>query len=117
MTREQIEEKLPGEHERKQREGLYHYRPFGGENHPDIELRIHSFLQELRWDFAGQKVLVVTHGHWLILLQRILQRLSIEESIQRYRSGFFQNASITVYRAKEESGRTKLSLELENFVA
>src|SRR5581483_7707594 len=70
MTHDEIEAKFPEELKRKEREGLYHYRPWGGENWADVELRIHSFLGTLSRDFEGQKVLVVVHGHWLVMLQK-----------------------------------------------
>ena len=44
MTKDEIARFYPGELERKRREGLYHFRPLGGENWPDVELRIHSFM-------------------------------------------------------------------------
>src|SRR3989338_316145 len=44
MTKEEIRLKYPEESRRKEREKLYHYRAPGGENGPDVELRIHSFL-------------------------------------------------------------------------
>lgn len=43
MTHDDIYDRFPEELERKEREGLYHYRPWGGENWADVELRIHSF--------------------------------------------------------------------------
>ena len=97
MTEEQIRLRYPGEIERKEREGLYHYRPLGGENWPDIEIRIHSFLGTLSRDYGGQNVLMVVHGHWLILLQRLLHHFSIEEAVHKYHNSTFANASVTVY--------------------
>lgn len=98
LTKAQLEECYPDELARKKREGLYHYRPFGGENWPDIELRIHSFLGTLARDYDGKKVLIVVHGHWLILFQRLIHHYSIEEATRRYHGGVVKNASVTVYR-------------------
>src|SRR5690606_24656308 len=64
MTKDQVLQRYPEEIARKEREGLYHYRPWGGENWPDIEMRIHSFLGTLNRDCGGKNVLVVCHGHW-----------------------------------------------------
>lgn len=97
MSSEQIHERFPEELERKEREGLYHYRPWGGENWPDVELRIHSFLGTLNRDCSGQDVLIVVHGHWLLLLQRLIHHFSIDEALKRYREGVFENASVTTY--------------------
>lgn len=98
MTRKELKRRYPEELKRKDREGLYHYRPFGGENWPDVELRIHSFLDSLRRDHAGGKVLMVVHGHWLILFQRIMHRFSIKEALDRYHNHVAPNASVTVYK-------------------
>jgi len=100
MTREQIAAKYPEELERKEKEGLYHYRPPGGENWPDVEMRIHSFLGTLSRDYGYKKVLVVVHGHWLVLFERLIHRFSIEEAVKRYKSGPAENASVTSYRSK-----------------
>lgn len=97
MTYEQIAQRFPEELERKTREGLFHYRPFGGENWADVELRIHSFLGTLSRDYEDQNVVIVVHGHWLIMFQRLVERLTIEESMRRYQDAVVENASVTVY--------------------
>ncbi len=105
MTAEQIQDRFPFELIRKEREDLYHYRPFGGENWMDVELRIHSFLGTLARDYEGENVLVVCHGHWLMLCLRLIQHFSIEEAIRRYKEGkVFENASVTAFRARRPKG-------------
>lgn len=116
MTRDQIRERFPEEFLRKEREGLYHYRPFGGENWPDVELRIHSFLGTLTRDYEGQRVLIVVHGHWLILFQRLIHHFAPEEAIRRYEAGAFENASVTVYEGVTQNGKSRLVLREENTV-
>lgn len=100
-TKDEIARYLPKELERKEREGLYHHRPFGGENWPDIEQRIHSFLGTLNRDCGGEKVLIVVHGFWLILFQKLVHRFSIEEAEARYKGLVVPNASVTTYEATE----------------
>jgi len=114
MTDEQVRTRFPEEFDRREREGLYHYRPFGGENWPDIELRIHSFLGTLSRDCCGQSVLMVVHGHWLILLQRLLHHFPTEEAVARYMGGTFANASVTVYAGDQEKEPSRLVLLSEN---
>lgn len=97
MTHNQIREKFPEEFERRDREGYYHYRPLGGENWADIELRIHSFLGTLARDYAGEKVLVVGHGHWMILFDRLVRRMGIAEAVEHYCNAPYKNASVTEY--------------------
>lgn len=116
MTREQMEARYPEELVRKEREGLYHYRPPGGENSPDVELRIHSFLGTLTRDCEDENVVIVVHGNWLIFFQRLLHRFSIDEAIRRYHEGVVENASVTVYRNELSCGKSRLALEKENVV-
>lgn len=111
MTRDAIASRFPEELVRKEREGLYHYRPWGGENWPDVELRIHSFLDALARDHEDEDVLIVCHGHWLVLWQRILDGFSVEEAVRRYHIGPVANASVTVYECVEGWGeRPRLAL-------
>jgi broad specificity phosphatase PhoE len=116
MTKEEVAKNFPGEIERKEREGLYHYRPIGGENWPDIELRIHSFLGTLARDYEDKKVLIVVHGHWLLLLQRLIHHFSIDEALEKYRKGVFENTSVTVYHGENQKGKSRLVKIDENIV-
>ncbi len=116
MTADQIARRFPEEIARKRREGLYHYRPWGGENWSDIELRIHSFLGTLSRDCEGDNVLVVCHGHWLILFQRLIEHFSIEEAMHRYKAGAAENASVTIYEGKVSKGHSRLVLKENNIV-
>jgi broad specificity phosphatase PhoE len=117
-TQEEVDRYFPLEESRKKCEGYYHYRPPGGENWPDIELRILSFINCLRRDYAGKRVLVVTHGNWLVLFQRLVEHLSVDEALKRYEKGHFRNASVTVYEApwRFPTGRSNLILREENIV-
>jgi len=114
LTKKQVARKFPWEIIRKEREGLYHYRPWGGENWPDIELRIHSFLGTLSRDCEDKKVIIVVHGHWLILFQKLIHHFSIEEALKKQKADFFKNASLTIYEGKNKQSR--LILKEENFV-
>lgn len=116
LTHEQIEKIFPGETKRKEREGIYHYRALGGENWPDIELRIHSFLGTLSRDYDDQDVVIVVHGNWLILFQRLIHHFSIEEAVDRYKRGVFENTSVTIYESKIENNKSRLKLVEENIV-
>jgi len=116
MSAAQMEARFPEEVKRKEREGLYHYRPLGGENWPDIELRIHSFLGTLSRDYEGRDVLMVVHGHWLILLQRLIHHFSIEEAVRLYKQGHFHNASVTSYWVdRDTAGRQRFVCDLNNY--
>ncbi len=116
LTPEQVMDQCPFELERKEREGLYHYRPIGGENWPDVELREHSFLGTLARDCGGQIVLIVVHGHWLVLFRKLIEHLTIEQALDLYKNHNVENASVTVYRSYEDHGRSRLKLDQLNIV-
>ena len=116
MTHEQVAQRFPEEITRKAREGLYHYRPLGGENWPDIELRIHSFMGTLSRDYEDQEVEIVGHGHWIILFDRLTQRFTIDEAMARYKSATIENASVTIYEGTTINGKSRLVLKETNIV-
>lgn len=117
LTAAEMQRAMPWEVERKKREGLYHYRPPGGENQPDVELRIHSFLGTLARDYQGQRVIICGHGHWFILFQKLVHRFPIEEALRRYRAEPFENTSVTVYDGSgAASERPRLTLTDMNVV-
>lgn len=116
LTKQQMKKLLPFEVVAKEKEGLYHYRPLGGENWPDVELRIHSFLGTLCRDLEGKRIIIAVHGHWLILFQRLIHHFSIDEAVRRYEMAVFENASVTVYEEEENRGTSHLILKEENRV-
>lgn len=119
MTKEEVARVFQHEIERKEREDLYHYRPLGGENWPDIEMRIHSFLATLNCYHEGENILVIVHGNWLNLFRKVNDHLSIEEVMRRYsldNRGVVDNASVTVYEGRALNGKPALVLKEENTV-
>jgi len=51
-----------------------------GESIPDVEKRIKAFLADIKREYAGKKVILVTHTGVIRILQRILQGKSAEET-------------------------------------
>jgi broad specificity phosphatase PhoE len=72
-------------------------------------MRIHSFLDMLYRDHSQERVLIVAHGHWLVLLQKILGHLPIEEALRRYKEAIPKNASVMTYNS---TVTTKLTVGL-----
>ncbi len=79
LTKQQIQQKYPDEHECRKREGKYWYRMPGGENYPDVEARVHSFLDKLVRDYGGKNVLVVTHQVPCKLFRALFEHLNETE--------------------------------------
>jgi len=62
LTIEEMKENYPDWIATRHREGKYYFRLPGGENYPDVGMRVHEILDKLVRDHAGQRVLVVTHA-------------------------------------------------------
>jgi len=57
----------------KDLEQNYDYRPYGGESVEDVKARFLHFLDDVRRDYAGKKVLIVAHGGILKLAHLFLK--------------------------------------------
>ena len=44
-------------------------------------------------------MLIVVHGHWQILFEKLIHHTSIEEAVRRYADRPIPNASVTAYRS------------------
>lgn len=110
MTSADIARQMPWENERRAREGLYHYRPPGGENCPDIELRIRSWNHTMHRRYAGRTIVVVTHGNWLLLWKKIIHHWTIDQYVAAYEHedhpARAANASVTIYRGVRRKGQS-----------
>lgn len=116
LSTEEIEHLFPWEIERKRREGYYHYRPWGGENWADVELRVHSFFGTIARDCVGLKVLTVVHGNWLVLARKLIHHSPIEEALREFEENSAANASVTIYRGVDQNGRSRLVPEQYNLI-
>lgn len=104
LSKTEIEERYPDQIRQRERSGYYHYRAPGGESCPDVELRIRSFIegellasnQKSSEDICGCD-LIVCHGRWLQVCNKLLRRLTIEEFLHNIKHAEMPNCSITVY--------------------
>lgn len=62
LSKEEIKEKFPEEYHARKRDGKYYYCLPGGENYPNVGMRVHSIASKLIRDHANQNVLIVTHA-------------------------------------------------------
>jgi len=79
MDSKTVKERFPVEFDARERDGKYWYRFPGGENYPDVEMRIQSFLEYLSSDFAGRSVVVVTHQVPYKMFRAMLQHLNEDQ--------------------------------------
>ncbi|PJA46258.1 hypothetical protein CO174_00410 [Candidatus Uhrbacteria bacterium CG_4_9_14_3_um_filter_50_9] len=98
-TIDQIRDQAPWELDRRERMGHYHYRPIGGENMPDVETRVRAFRRSMRLHHTGKgSVVIVGHGHWILLWRKRNEGFSIEETERRYQEDeVAENASVLLY--------------------
>lgn len=111
LTRAGRMARYPDEWQRFLKLRKYYYRPPGGENYPDVGLRVHSFLGTLTRECAGQRVMVVTHSVVIQVFRRLLERITEGQflAMDSDPSKEIRNCSLTEYVYDRE--RRKLKLE------
>ena len=112
LTDAGIAKSYPEEWKRMQRDGKYYYRAPGGESYPDVALRIHSFLTSMRQNFAGKRLLVVTHGNAIWAFRRLLERIDEPKlmRLQQEPSQQVKNCAVFTYVRGERRGRAVMTL-------
>jgi probable phosphoglycerate mutase len=117
LTRTGILAKFPAEAELRQHMGKFYYRPPGGESWCDVILRLRSMLDSIRLQYAGERVLVVSHQVVVLCFRYLLEELSEEEVLRIDRENDVANCSLTTFRATlDDAGRGQLALESYNVV-
>jgi broad specificity phosphatase PhoE len=105
---------FPSEADRRERDGKYYYRPPGGENRPDVRLRVHSVLDTLNRDYVGSKVLIVCHSVVVLAFRSLLERWQEAEYLKVDKEDDVLNCGLTIYQRED---RRKLRLVEYNFIA
>lgn len=102
----------PDQNRLYQVQGRYWYRQPQGENIPDMRLRLRSWSNSLTRDYAGKRVLAVTHHLTILAFRANQERLSADQFIQLDKTAQPGNASITTYRGQihQASGQQRLRL-------
>lgn len=91
LSKDDIQQFYPEQIRLRKRSGDYHYRAPGGESCPDVELRIRSFMSDPL--IAGKRILIVGHGRWAILFQKVLYGLTVEEFLKIKNEGLAEGGS------------------------
>jgi probable phosphoglycerate mutase len=111
MTQDEAETAFPWLNEYWRTFGGFMARPPGGESLADVVARVHTFLDTLFRDRAGQKIMVVTHGGTLRCFRFALERWGYEQA-QRWAPGQSPaNCGVTTYRCDNAGSR----LDLEDY--
>ena len=100
-----------------QQEGPYWYRYPQGENIADVKERRRSQIGTITREFAGKKVLEVTHHETILATRSTLERWTPEKYLEVDDSNKPANCSVTLYRGspgKGRNGKGKLILDQYN---
>jgi probable phosphoglycerate mutase len=96
MTRAAVARNFPDEAARRQAAGEFDYAPPGGESFADIAVRLRSFLDDVRRDHAGQRVIVVAHDAVVLMMRAVIEELSWDQVLAvEAAAGSVRNASIS----------------------
>ena len=114
MTTAEAEAAFPWLNEYWRTYGGFMARPPGGESLADVVARVHTFLDTLFRDRAGQKVLVVTHGGTIRCFRFLLERWDYSRAAAWPDGQAPANCGVTTYRCA--AGGDHLELEEYNRV-
>jgi broad specificity phosphatase PhoE len=95
----------PEQKELRDLQGPYWYQYPQGESVSQVRDRIRSFLSTLIREYAGQRVMLVTHHLTILSIRAILERLSPEEFIRLDEEEKPVNCGVTIYRGEATLGR------------
>ena len=86
----------PAEMARRDHVGPFYFRPPGGENFPDVALRVRSLLRDALPAAAGRRLLIVAHDAVVLMLRLILDGLD-EQALLRVvdAGGVVGNCTVT----------------------
>ena len=97
LTPLMIAERFPAEAARLAADGLYAYRPPGGETFDDVTARVRAALADLHRHHAGRRVWVVAHDAVVVAVRHVLEDLSFTELDAILATTPIANASLTRY--------------------
>jgi broad specificity phosphatase PhoE len=108
MTTTEAEVAFPYLDEYWKTSGSFFARPPGGESIAQVVERVHSFMDILIRDHAGERVLVVTHGGTLRAFRFLLEHWSYEQAESSMRTDPPHNCGATSYVYNEAERRLTL---------
>jgi len=117
LTKHGVKEKYPEQYEMRNALGKFYHRPPGGESWCDVILRLRSAVNSLRLEFAGERILIVTHEVVVSCFRYLLESMTEEELLTIDRERDVANCSVTSYEFDISAGKQGgMRLSLSNFV-
>jgi len=114
LSPDELDLRYPDQVRMRERIGEYHNRAPGGENCPDVELRIWSFLRDLS-AHPAQKVLICCHGTWLLILRRLLESWSVEEYLERKKTDQPANCCHYMYQKEKDGYSLRVAEDVDGY--
>jgi broad specificity phosphatase PhoE len=108
LTRRGIEQQYPDQAEARTRLGKFYHRPPGGENWCDVALRVRSALDTISRQYAGRRVMVVSHEVVILMFCYVLQHLTEAQVLELAKAHPLANCSVTSFAAGD--GDTEMTL-------
>jgi 2,3-bisphosphoglycerate-dependent phosphoglycerate mutase len=99
LTKRGIEERFPEQAAARAFLGKFFHRPPGGESWADVAGRVRSLVTDVRLDFAGRDVVLVTHQAVITVFRYVLERLTESELMRIDATTQIANTAVTVYAA------------------
>ena len=94
--------------------GDYDYRFLNGENIPDVRQRTHSWITTITREFAGKRVMAITHHLTILATRANFERMGPEEFLHLDEHEKPMNCGVTRYVGKDMPG-SRGRLELESY--
>jgi broad specificity phosphatase PhoE len=95
--------------------GDYDYRFLNGENIPDVRQRTHAWITTITREYAGKRVMAITHHLTILATRANFERMSPEEFLHLDEHEKPVNCGVTRYIGKAvDGGRSKLELKEYN---
>jgi probable phosphoglycerate mutase len=118
LTKAGILARFPAESELRAKMGKFYYRPPGGESWCDVLLRLRSVLDHIQLQYAGERVLIVSHQVVVLCFRYLLERMDEAQILAIDREHDVANCGITSYALAEDAqGRPGMTLACYNFAA
>lgn len=104
LTREGIEERYPDQAAARAFLGKFYHRPPGGESWADVALRLRSIVDTIGREYAGERLMIVTHQVVILVFRYLLEELTEQEILAIDRESDVANCAVTVYDADPSAG-------------
>jgi broad specificity phosphatase PhoE len=96
--------------------GKFYFRPPGGESWCDVILRLRSVVEELRRDYARERVVIVSHQVVVNCFRYLLDRMDESAILAVDRQADVPNCGVTEYGLTEGEDGKRFGLIRANFV-